>query len=152
MGLVLPWHFLQNNKHLSSQADCALPIVLAPRLWRPRAFGRRFAAVLIGRRGLFRPHGASAFIADIESVTTVRESVAMQGDRERCLAVGMDDYLIKPFKADTIHSIVDDSVQRRGVSPVCANRNRSTGWATIWFYCHREHKSRPQCYWNRKHL
>lgn len=31
---------------------------------------------------------------------------AMQGDREQCLAAGMDDYLSKPFNQDQLHSVL----------------------------------------------
>ena len=31
---------------------------------------------------------------------------AMSGDRERCLAAGMDDYINKPFKLDRIVAVL----------------------------------------------
>jgi PAS domain S-box-containing protein len=35
---------------------------------------------------------------------------AMKGDRERCLAAGMDGYVSKPFRADDLHDILENVV------------------------------------------
>ena len=37
---------------------------------------------------------------------------AMQGDRERCLAAGMDDYLSKPISVDILAGVLERVNQR----------------------------------------
>jgi CheY-like chemotaxis protein len=40
---------------------------------------------------------------------------AMKGDRERCLAAGMDEYLAKPLKADDLYATIECVLRRQAV-------------------------------------
>ena len=53
---------------------------------------------------------------------------AVRGDRERCLAVGMDGYLAKPYRSSDLHATIrpwlgrdDDASRRLGRSPVASD-------------------------------
>jgi CheY-like chemotaxis protein len=56
--------------------------------------------------------GAASYPANIVIVAMTAQ--AMQGDREKCLAAGMDDYLAKPIRPKDVRAIVE----RWGVQPV----------------------------------
>jgi two-component system, sensor histidine kinase and response regulator len=43
---------------------------------------------------------------------------AMQGDRERCVAAGMDGYLTKPIKPRALDLILEDCLARRSSAPM----------------------------------
>lgn len=42
-----------------------------------------------------------------ESVIIAMTAHALQGDRERCLMAGMDDYIAKPIRPDTVSAMID---------------------------------------------
>jgi CheY-like chemotaxis protein len=45
---------------------------------------------------------------------------ALSGDRERCLAAGMDDYVSKPIEAATLAAVIARQLSRRGPEAVAA--------------------------------
>jgi signal transduction histidine kinase/two-component SAPR family response regulator/HPt (histidine-containing phosphotransfer) domain-containing protein len=49
---------------------------------------------------------------------------SMQGDRERCLAAGMDDYLAKPLRPDALQKAIERWGQPAGNAPANASGNQ----------------------------
>ena len=45
---------------------------------------------------------------------------AMKGDKENCLAAGMDDYLTKPINPDTLHAMLNKWLRKDASTPPTA--------------------------------
>ena len=84
--------------------------------WKQEAFDAIFMDVQMPEMDGFE---ATAAIRDAERETGGHVAIiamtahAMQGDRERCLAAGMDDYLTKPISIREVDRVLDQLTARR---------------------------------------
>jgi two-component system, sensor histidine kinase and response regulator len=66
---------------------------------------------------------ATGFIREKEKVTGKRLPIiamtasALKGDRERCLAAGMDDYIAKPVQSEDLFAAIERLVEAPGAAP-----------------------------------
>jgi signal transduction histidine kinase/CheY-like chemotaxis protein len=54
---------------------------------------------------------------------------ALEGDRDRCLAAGMDDYLTKPLDPNRLVEVIGDVMRKRGRDTVTPSRAEKNGGA-----------------------
>ena len=70
---------------------------------------------------------ATALIREKEKKTGKHQPIialtahAMTGDRDRCLAAGMDDYLTKPIRPQDLDQLLESYLHRRSSLPETAN-------------------------------
>ncbi len=52
---------------------------------------------------------------------------AMQGDRERCLAAGMDDYISKPLRSEAVAAVLEQWIMGSGEIPEAGDADAGSG-------------------------
>jgi signal transduction histidine kinase/HPt (histidine-containing phosphotransfer) domain-containing protein len=68
---------------------------------------------------------------------------SMQGDRERCLAAGMDDYLAKPLRPEALHKALEDWGRGRAGGSELAKKDGTTPTASGGFALQPAHSPAP---------
>jgi CheY-like chemotaxis protein len=75
------------------------------------------ATAEIRARGLTRPMPPHGGGEPVRLPVVGLTASALKGDREACLAAGMDDYLSKPFKRDALRRVLERCVLDAGPAP-----------------------------------
>jgi PAS domain S-box-containing protein len=102
-------------KALAALADSQFDIVLMDRQM-PEMDGFDTTAE-IRARGLLRPTQPRGTVEPVRLPIVGLTASALKGDREICIAAGMDDYLAKPFRRDALRSVLERWVLDRSAGP-----------------------------------
>ena len=99
-------HVVDNGvKALAALADAEYDIVLMDRQM-PEMDGFDTTAE-IRARGLLRPMQPDGAVQPVALPVVGLTASALKGDREMCLAAGMDDYLAKPYRRDALRRLLE---------------------------------------------
>ena len=102
-------------KALAALADSQFDIVLMDRQM-PEMDGFDTTAEIRARR-LLRPKQPRGTVEPVRLPIVGLTASALKGDRELCIAAGMDDYLAKPFRRDALRSVLERWVLDRSTGP-----------------------------------
>jgi len=81
----------------------------------------------IRARGLLRPAQPGGAAAPVRLPIVGLTASALKGDREICIAAGMDDYLAKPFRRDALRTILERWVLDRTAGHAAASASAPAG-------------------------
>ena len=102
-------------KALAALADSQFDIVLMDRQM-PEMDGFDATTEIRARR-LQRPKQPRGTVEPVRLPVVGLTASALKGDRELCIAAGMDDYLAKPFRRDALRSVLERWVLDRSADP-----------------------------------
>jgi PAS domain S-box-containing protein len=81
----------------------------------------------IRARGLLRPNQPRGIAAPVRLPVVGLTASALKGDRELCIAAGMDDYLAKPFRRDALRLVLERWVLDHAAARVGAEATADAG-------------------------